>query len=140
MWLLVIAKRFPKFTTGADEAEGKQMRKKFGLIFGIEGTAIPLACIALQFTGNGLYILPAIALIVGLHFYPMAKIFKRKIDYYLGTWASLLAIMVIGGVHEGLPQPSAVVMLGIGMALTTSIYGFYMVVAGYKLTHSQTLL
>jgi len=33
--------------------------------------------------GHDQYILPAIALIVGLHFYPMAKIFRRRIDYYI---------------------------------------------------------
>ena len=29
---------------------------------------------------------PMIALAVGLHFYPLAKVFKRKIDYYIGLW------------------------------------------------------
>jgi hypothetical protein len=66
-----------------------------------------------------------------LHFYPMAKIFKRTIDYYLATWASLIAIGAIALTlkHTILPIPITAV-LGIGMAITTTIYGINMIREG----------
>ena len=37
------------------------------------------------------WIPPAVALIVGLHFFPMPVIFGRTIDYYLGTVMLMVA-------------------------------------------------
>jgi hypothetical protein len=137
--LLVAAQNFPKFTTAADEAEGKKISKAFGLVFGIEGAAIPFTCVILKLLGLQAYILPAIALIVGLHFYPMAKIFKRKIDYYLGTWACVIAVMSINFIYSnGQSQAFIFTFLGIGLACTTTAYGFYMLLTGYKLINNQT--
>ena len=84
--LFMAAKKFPAVTTEEDRLEGKKLGKRFGIIFGIEGTAIPIACVILGVTHHDQYIVSAIALIVGLHFYPMASIFKRKIDYFIATW------------------------------------------------------
>jgi hypothetical protein len=132
--VLIAAQRFPKFTSDSDRAEGKMMANRFGIIFGIEGTAIPLVSVILVVLGHREFTLPAIALIVGLHFYPMAKIFNRKIDYYLATWTCLAAItgiVLIAG-HQ-YTQAFTLTIMGIGVALATSAYGFYMLVSGYNL-------
>ncbi|SDQ01271.1 hypothetical protein SAMN05428975_5684 [Mucilaginibacter sp. OK268] len=132
--ILIAAQRFPKFTGDSDAAEGKMMATRFGIIFGIEGTAIPIISVILLVLGYQQFTLPAIALIVGLHFYPMAKVFNRTIDYYLATWtclAALTGIILMAG-HQ-YTQALDLTIMGIGVALATSAYGFYMLVSGYNL-------
>ncbi|MFI5938375.1 hypothetical protein [Actinoplanes sp. NPDC051494] len=112
-------------------ADDKQVRKStgrtFGLVFGAEGLAIWLAALILGATGNEDYIVPAIALIVGLHFYPMARIFDRRVDLYLATWTCLVAltgIVLLATTDLEAAQISAAV--AIGAALATATYGLYM--------------
>ena len=82
------------------------MWKVFGFIFGLEGLLIAVSVVVLSTFDLQNYVVPIIALIVGLHFYPMAKIFERKIDYYLATWVTLVAILgivlVIGNKSESM--------------------------------------
>lgn len=131
VYFFIASKRFDVIKTAADKAEGKKMGMWFGIIFGLEGVTIPVAafiCIGLH---KSELILPVIALVVGLHFYPMAKIFKRTIDYYLATWATLVAIaaIILTLNHAVLPLP-ILAFLGIGMAVATTSYGLYMIKAG----------
>jgi len=136
--LFIGAKSFPTFTNEEDRKRGKQMSKSFGIIFGVEGTAIPIACALLGIFGKPQFILPAIALIVGIHFYPMAKVFKRKIDYYLATFTCVWALVSVYLIYTGyLPQAIVLTILGIGVALVTSTYGVYMMMMGYKLTEER---
>ncbi len=125
-----IAGSFPKFTTMEDQIQGKTWRKWYGLIFGIEGTLIPIVTLVLQFTGLAKFVLPSIALIVGLHFYPMAKIFNRKIDYFLASWTCLVAIVSIFMINNGKQEAFILGFLGIGVALATAAYGLYILFTG----------
>ncbi|MBB6111491.1 hypothetical protein [Mucilaginibacter lappiensis] len=137
--VLIAAQRFPKFTGDSDVAEGKMMATRFGIIFGIEGTAIPVVSVILLVLGYQQFTLPAIALIVGLHFYPMAKIFNRKIDYYLATWTCLVAISgIIMMARYQYTQTLTLTIIGIGVAMATSAYGFYMLVSGYNLIKNDS--
>jgi hypothetical protein len=135
--LFMAAKKFPIVTTEEDRLEGKKMGKRFGIIFGIEGTAIPIACVILGVTHHDQYIVSAIALIVGLHFYPMAGIFKRKIDYYLATWTCVIALISIFLIESGQPQSFTMPLLGIGVGLATTTYGVYMIVVGSVLINQS---
>jgi hypothetical protein len=141
IYLFSIAKNFAVITTDEDRAKGKNMGKWFGIIFGLEGVLIPIAagiCIGLH---HSELVLPAIALVVGLHFYPMAKIFNRTIDYYLATWTTLIALIAIVMLlkDEAFPIP-IYTFLGVGVAMATTSYGLYMMVTGnsmVKTTRSQ---
>jgi len=131
--LFLLAKNFPQFTTDEDAAKGRKMSRSFGIIFGIEGTVIPVTSVILKLTGLERFILPSIALIVGLHFYPMAKTFKRKIDYYLASYTCFVALSSIYLlVTNSASQVVVQSFLGIGVALTTVTYGIYMLSAGYS--------
>jgi hypothetical protein len=125
------AKRFKTVLTGLEKAEGEKMGKAYGIIFGLEGALIPVAVFICFQLGRPELVVPAIALVVGLHFYPMARIFKRTIDYYLATWATLVAIgaIILTLKNPVLPIP-ILAMLGIGMAITTAIYGINMIREG----------
>jgi hypothetical protein len=128
-----IAKKFPGAVSHEDATEKKRMGKWFGIIFGAEGLAIFLAVNIVIKLGHPDLIIPAIALVVALHFYPMAKIFKRKIDYWLATWATLIAICgFILTLNKTIPSDSVQSFVGIGIALATSSYGIYMIMEGKR--------
>jgi len=78
--------------------------------------------------------IPVLALVVGLHFYPLAKVFKRTIDYYLATWSTIVAILaIVLTLNKTLTETGAFAFTGIGIAIATTSYGIYMVVRGRKI-------
>jgi hypothetical protein len=134
IYLFGISKRFPKLESEADKAEGKRAGKWFGIIFGAEGLGIFVAINVVVNLGHADLTIPAIALVVGLHFYPLAKIFKRTIDYYLATWTTIIAIIAIVLILKKVYPPANVdAFVGIGTAMATSCYGLYMIYTGKRL-------
>jgi hypothetical protein len=129
-----IAKHFPASLSVEDAAEKKKMGKWFGIIFGAEGLGIFLAVNIVINMGHPDLIIPAIALVVGVHFYPMARIFRRKIDYWLATWSTLVAICgIVFTLNKTIPSHDVQTFVGVGIALATSSYGLYMISDGKRL-------
>ena len=64
---------------------GRRMGMSFGIIFGIEGLLIGAAAAALAQAGRPLLIPVAIALIVGLHFFPLARVFRVPVYHLTGS-------------------------------------------------------
>jgi hypothetical protein len=134
IYLFGISKRFPKLESQADKLEGKRAGKWFGIIFGAEGLGIFVAINIVVNLGHADLTIPVIALVVGLHFYPLAKIFKRTIDYYLATWTTIIAIIAIVLILKKVYPPANVdAFVGIGTAIATSCYGLYMIYTGRRL-------
>ncbi len=131
VYLFLMAKHFP-LSTEADKDEGKKIWKWYGIIFGAEGAVIPMVVFSLIAFHQDALIIPGIALVVGLHFYPMAKLFNRKIDYYLATWTCLIAVIGIIISFRDAAQSTVFSFVGIGVALATSGYGFFMIYSGYQ--------
>ncbi len=131
VYLFLMAKHFP-LSTEADNDEGKKIWTWYGIIFGAEGAAIPIVVFSLIAFHRDALIIPGIALVVGLHFYPMAKLFNRKIDYYLATWTCLIALAGIIASLRGATESNVFSFVGIGVALATSGYGFFMIYSGYQ--------
>ncbi|MES2426987.1 MAG: hypothetical protein V4560_08430 [Bacteroidota bacterium] len=131
VYFFIVSKHFPKLSAEADKARGKKEGMWFGIIFGAEGLFIFLGINIAINMGHAELVIPVIALVVGLHFYPMAKIFKRSIDYYIATWSTLIALCSIWLIlHNTYPINNVIVFLGIGMAVSTSCYGLYMIYKG----------
>lgn len=129
-----LAKHFPGVESEKDKAEEKRTGKWFGIIFGLEGLFIFIAINVVVNLGHAELTIPAIALVVGLHFYPLAKVFKRTIDYYLATWSTLVAITaVLLSLNNILTQAGTMIFTGVGLATATSFYGLYMMNKGKKL-------
>src|ERR1700759_1679339 len=134
------AKRFPKAESEADKAEEKRAGKWFGIIFGAEGLGIFIGINVVINVGHADLTIPVIALVVGLHFYPLARVFKRTIDYYLATWTTVIAIIAIVLILKGIYPPANVdAFVGIGTAIATSCYGLYMIYTGRKLVNKANL-
>lgn len=128
------AKSFPVATSERDVAERKKAGKWFGIIFGAEGLGIAIAVNVVINIGHPELIIPTIALVVGLHFYPLARVFKRNIDYYLATWATLIAILgIVFSLNKTLTEPGVFAFVGIGIAMATACYGLYMISVGSRL-------
>ncbi|TSJ43347.1 hypothetical protein FO440_03905 [Mucilaginibacter corticis] len=131
IYFFSVAKRFPKISTEEDKAREKKEGKWFGIIFGAEGLGIFLGINIVVNLGHPDLTIPVIALVVGLHFYPMAKIFRRTMDYYVATWSTIIAICsIVLTLNKTMTPANIILFLGIGMALSTSCYGLYMIRTG----------
>lgn len=129
------AKKFLPSTSESDIVEKKKSGMWFGIIFGAEGLLIAVAVNVVINIGHPELTIPTIALVVGLHFYPMAKIFKRKIDYYLATWTTLIAIAgIVLSLNKTFTEQNTFAFVGIGTAIATSCYGLYMIYKGKRLS------
>lgn len=132
--LFRVAKYYPELTSEADIAEEKRTGKWFGIIFGAEGLAIFIGANVVINLGHPELCIPVIALVVGLHFYPLAKVFKRTIDYYLATWSTIVAILaIVLTLNKTLSPVGAFGFTGIGLAIATACYGIYMLVKAWRI-------
>ncbi|PPH90800.1 hypothetical protein [Rathayibacter sp. AY1D5] len=124
--VLVARRRMAVELTDADRA-AKPNGVLFGAVFAAEGVLIGVAVGVLTGTGLDRFLVPAIAVIVGLHFYPMARIFGRTLDLWLATWTTLVgAIGVVVVLVDGSAWPQVWSWVGAGAAAATVTYGVYM--------------
>lgn len=115
--------------------EKKRTGKWFGIIFGLEGIAIPIVINVAIFMHHPELSIPLMALVVGLHFYPLAWVFKRNIDYFLATWSTIIAGSAIYfSLHHTFSQAGILAMVGTGLAIATISYGIYMIWKGKQMT------
>ena|ERR1700761_5717994 len=134
------AKKFPASMTAADKERGKKEGKWFGIIFGAEGLGIFIAINIVRNIGHDDLTIPVIALVVGLHFYPLAKVFKRKLDYYLATWSTLIAILsIVFTLNHTLSPNDILAFTGVGLAIATSSYGIYMLKYGRSMLNKMPM-
>eukprot|EP01132_Coremiostelium_polycephalum_P017015 gene17015-20404_t len=113
--------------------ENKNSGKWFGIVYALTGITIFIVVNVLKWTNHFKYFIPSFALIIGLHFFPLAKIFKRKFDYYMGAWTCLISIIGIYLITRNSVSNDAIVaFVGIGCAISTSTYGLRMVLEAKK--------
>lgn len=115
--------------------------KRFLMIFGIEALGVFLIKnILMNINHNELFI-PFFALIVGLHFFPLGKLFNRKFDFYIGAWTSVIAIIGIYIIIQKITTVSlANVIVSIGCALATICYGIKMIIEGQKIIANNKII
>lgn len=73
-------------------AVSQQTGRRFGWITAIEGGAIFLAIVLLNAAHRSPFIAPAIAIIVGLHFFPLASLFDARVYYATGSFGCAIGI------------------------------------------------
>ena len=105
-----------------------------GIIFGAEGLGIFIAITIVTNIGHADLVIPVIALVVGLHFYPMRRnSLEGPIDYYLATWSTVIAITgILLILNKTYPVANVDAFVGIGLAIATSCYGSYMMYMGVE--------
>jgi hypothetical protein len=70
-------------------AKGKRAGMLFGIIFGLESVLIWLCATLLAHVGLSIWIPIAVAVIVGLHFIPLARVFEVPLYYWTGVLSVL---------------------------------------------------
>jgi hypothetical protein len=96
-------------------AADHEIGRRFYIVAGIEFAAIFASVIVLRVLGFPDYILCAIALIVGIHFFPLAALFKAPIYYGTGLLGSAISLVGFFTADSGLRQK--VVGLSFGLVL-----------------------
>lgn len=102
-----MAKRAPLPSLGANRASGRIIA--FATIF--EAAGIPVVALTLANTGHINLLVPGVAVVVGLHFLPMAYAIPFRPFYIL---AVLLLLAALAGMF--LPQPEGSVIAGFAAA------------------------
>jgi hypothetical protein len=115
---LMVAFGWRRRGPSAAREERKRRGRIVGIASAVEGAAIFAAVIVLVKLGRRDLIAPAVAIIVGLHFLPLARWFPAPI-YYL-TAALLIAVGMAGAAVQGLPARILTVGIGAAAALWLS--------------------
>ena len=101
--LIRAAIRLPQETSPAARAggtaEGRRYGRTFGVVFGLEIVIIALASVLLNAFHHPEFLLPFVAIVVGLHFFPLAALFTVRLYYVTG------ALLVLAGVTVMLAVP-----------------------------------
>lgn len=133
IWFVVVAVRLARTrgrasTVMTPEEERRQKRSgmAFGGVFFVEAVLIVAAANVLGAVGRPDLVLPAVALVVGLHFYPMARIFRRRVDIWLATALSVVGLAgLLALLFTGADRDTVWGLVACGAALTTGAYGGY---------------
>lgn len=81
----------------ANRAAQKRTNRQFGLVNFLQWSLIFAAVYGLPRLGLTRWIVPAIVFIVGIHFFPLARLFKARMHYFVGAiivvWAVIYPIL-----------------------------------------------
>jgi hypothetical protein len=104
--LLQLVSKAPK--TGMDAEREKEIKRTFGRVNTIQWIAIPVAVVAMNIVHRPEWIVPAIATIVGLHLFPLARLFRYPAHYVTGTLLVLWSVGAVVVLHrEDIPSTGA---------------------------------
>lgn len=122
--------RHARSFSGEATPDDLRIARAMGILNSITHPVWMTASIVLLLLGLGRWVLPLMVAVIGLHFIPIALILGRKIDYFLGPVSILFA--VVAGVFasfDNVPWLVVFAIAGIGGALSTIGYSFYMTAA-----------
>lgn len=83
------------FTGTDDAASARRIRKGFMLVNAVQWTSIGLAVLLLNVTGHVAWIMPAVILVVGLHFFPLAKLLRYGAYNLTAVALVLVAVLTV---------------------------------------------
>jgi hypothetical protein len=136
--LIRASRKLPHQGSTSDSGFNKQSKLKFNLIFAAEGVAIFIVIAICNKVDRTDLIPILIAIIVGVHFFPLAPLFQVKLYYITGSLLCLLAVgtwlfapeyLTVSG-HQILSSMSIV---GLGSALILWGTGFAVWLMGKNL-------
>ena len=129
-----VEQSLPKGPGPADSSDDRRRSRQFFYIFGTEGLAILVVKNILVNTNLDYLFIPSLALIVGLHFFPLARIFKRKFDYFVAAWTTLAGLAGLTLILQRTLSPNtAIAIVAIGCALATAANGLRAVIHGNRI-------
>jgi hypothetical protein len=108
---------------GADPGDRRRTRRRFLVIFVAEIAAMNVAAWWLV-PQHMAYLIPAIALIVGVHFYPLASLFRAPHYRLTATAMTLASLAAVAAIALGCDGNACNALLGTLCALALWISGF----------------
>jgi hypothetical protein len=126
---------------GADQrAEAGRIWRWFGIVFGAEGVLIFATSIVCGRLGRPDLIVPLILLIVGVHFWPLAALFRFPMHYVTGALLVAVAVVALGfpamATVAGPSGPEQIapreVVSGAGASLVLLLTGVGLAAAGLR--------
>jgi hypothetical protein len=119
LFLLRAARRWPRVPD--DPAVGRA----FGWINAIQWIAVAIVAVTLNKLHLDAYVMCAIAAIVGLHMFPLARLFRNALHYATGAvlvaWAVVSAVVVPTGQLQGVSALGTGVILWLSAAVTLTL-------------------
>lgn len=92
MRLMKHSRHLPSTTQSHNQ---RHVDKWFSIIFATQFGLIAIAAILTNIVGKFEWFFPIMAIIVGVHFFPLAHLFQVKMYYVTGTLICLLAIVIL---------------------------------------------
>lgn len=109
--------------TSANPVADKARQRAFGRINLVQWLTIFAAIVALNAAGRPEWITPAVILIVGLHFFPLARLFRAPRHYAIGTALVVVALAYPWMADGGPDYPSGELATG-AILWIGALYGF----------------
>jgi putative effector of murein hydrolase LrgA (UPF0299 family) len=132
------SRNLAKSASKADARTAKRIGTGFGITFGAEGICIAAASIICNAVDHFELFFPVMALIVGVHFFPLAYLFQVRVHYIAGGLLCLLAVVTLLFIpeHVQIGQHQIIAwwtFLGFGSALILWITGLVIWLMGHRL-------
>lgn len=136
--LLRSSRRLPDQVAQTDDQQGKPIGIWFGIVFATEGVLIGVASVICNAINRIDLFFPIMAFIVGVHFLPLAALFRVKSYYLVGTLLCLLATVTLlivpqRAVLSGQSINLQLVVLGFGAAFILWVVGVGLWMLGNRL-------
>jgi hypothetical protein len=131
IYVIVLARSAPE-TTKEQKQQGRKLWRLFGIVFGIEGLSIGILSAICGVTNQDDLLFPLMGLIVGLHFFPLAPIFRNPFHYVTGALLCLIPLVTLFVVPEHFTIGALAIrpwwiVVGIGTALVLYLTSLVMV-------------
>lgn len=124
-------KRAAPLTADQKRAQ-RQMGRTYGIVVGAEGLLIFLAVNVLTNLHLDPYIMTAVAAIVGLHFLPLARLFRVPLYYWVGGVIVADALLSLA-----LSSPTREIAVGLSMGAILWLTCVLVLRQGFQLAHHQ---
>lgn len=143
LYALQVARHLPEETLSPEQqAQERAVSRRFSIVFGIEIVAIACANMLLGALNHPELIAPIMGVIVGIHFFPLARLFHVHIYNLTGIVLSLLGIAALVtlllGITLGNPYTWSLIV-GLANAAILWLVTLYILYTGRKLLRPRAL-
>jgi len=116
VWRLAALRGISSANNPATASKGKRTGILFGIIFGAECALIAFCAMLLGHLGLGIWIPIAVAIVVGLHFIPLARVFEVSLYYWTGV------LSVLGMIACSLISDAGTRLLSAGLVMAAVLW------------------
>ncbi|HXR96561.1 MAG TPA: hypothetical protein VN709_01840 [Terriglobales bacterium] len=107
--------------TPEDRARARIIGRQFSWIFLIEFGVIAAVANWLSSTGRQDWIVPAVGIVVGLHFLPLARLFRYTLYYWTGGFEVAACVVIGWSLRAHLQAADPLVGLAMGLSLWVTV-------------------